>query len=305
MNTIFALSMAVFIYCVAYMLFFSIFKERIILLQRMGEIFQPSENRDDETDRPFGERVVRPALKRIIDFFAVLIPMNENARERLSQQLEQAEINMDAREYRAAVTLFTLLCVAGMVLYGKVMGFPPAMWILFGLLGLYAGMVLSRFHLKKKITERKNSIYHQFPDMMDLLSVCVSAGLGFDQSLTYVVERMEGHMIQELDTAQREISMGMPRKEALERFAQRCDCEEIYIFVGAVNQADELGASMKNVLETQAASVRITHKQMVEEKAQKLSVKMMFPMVLFILPVTFIIILGPAVPSIISALGGF
>lgn len=305
MNTIFALSMAVFIYCMTYNLFFSIFRERIILRQRIGEIFSPSKNQNDEIDRPFGERIVRPALKRIISYFAVLIPMDKNTRERLNQQLQQAEIHMDAGEYRTAVMLFTLLCVAGMVLYGKILGFLGAMLILPGLSGLYTGIVISRFHLKKKITDRKNNIYHQLPDMMDLLSVCVSAGLGFDQALAYVVEQMEGHMIQELDTAQREISMGMQRKEALERFAERCDCEEIYIFVGAVNQADELGASMKNVLETQAASVRITHKQTVEEKAQKLSIKMMLPMVLFILPVTFIVILGPAIPSIITALGGF
>jgi tight adherence protein C len=139
---------------------------------------------------------------------------------------------------------------------------------------------------------------------MDLLSVCISAGLGFDQAISYVVQRMEGYLISELDTTFREISMGMIRKEALERFGNRCDCEEIYIFVGAINQADELGSSMRNVMETQADSVRLSHKQAVEEKAQKMSVKMMIPMVMFILPVTFIIILGPAVPSVISALGG-
>jgi len=306
MSTIFAWSGALLAYCLIYMLLVTVFKKKIVMRQRLDEMLR-AENRqaeDDELNKPFEERFVKPTLSRIISFFAVLIPINAASEERLNQQLQQAEIRMGAREYQAAVLLFTLACAAGMLLYSIVLSLSVGMRILFGLLGLYAGLVLSRFHLKKSITNRKTAIYHQLPDTLDLLSVSVSAGLGFDQALSYVVGHMEGPLIQELETAQREISMGMPRKEALERLAERCDGEEIYIFVGAVNQADELGAPIKNVLETQAAAIRLTHKQTVEEKAQKLSVKMMVPMVFFILPVTFIIILGPAIPSVISALKG-
>ncbi len=306
MNTLFAWSGALLVYCLIYMTFTTIFSKKITMQQRLDEMSKAGNRQveNDELNKPFEERFVKPTLGRIISFFAVLIPVNAASEERLNQQLKQAEIRMGAREYQAAVLLFTLVCVVGMVLYSTMLGLSVGLRILFGMLGIYAGLVLSRFYLKRNIIKRKTAIYHQLPDTLDLLSVSVSAGLGFDQALSYVVEHMEGPLIQELDTTQREISMGIPRKEALERLAARCECDEIYIFVGAINQADELGASIKNVMETQAAAIRLTHKQNVEEQAQKLSVKMMVPMVLFILPVTFIIILGPAIPSVISALKG-
>lgn len=107
-----------------------------------------------------------------------------------------------------------------------------------------------------------------------------------------------------MDTAQREISLGRSRKEALERLVDRCNSLELQTFVSAVLQADEIGSSIQNILQIQAAAIREAHKQNVEEKAQKLSVKMLIPLTLFIFPVMFIILLGPAVPSIMQALGG-
>ncbi|MCG8484732.1 MAG: type II secretion system F family protein, partial [Clostridia bacterium] len=175
----------------------------------------------------------------------------------------------------------------------------------YGILGLCSGLIISRFHLKSKISRRKNEIYHQLPDTLDLLSVSVSAGLGFDQALIYVVKKSEGVLIRELDTAQREIALGRSRKEALEQLADRCDSLEIQTFVSAVIQADEIGASMQNILQVQASAIREAHKQNVEEKAQKLSVKMLIPMVLFIFPVMFIVLMGPSIPAIMEALGGF
>ncbi|MFW5649596.1 MAG: type II secretion system F family protein [Candidatus Alkaliphilus sp. MAG34] len=283
-----------------------IFGRKLIIQNRLEEL-QGTHTWDKSAviDRPFGERLFGPTLKKIINFFALLIPMNENTYEKLNTQLIQAGISMEARQYRATVLLFITLCASGLMFYGFISDSPTERIILLTIIGIYAGFTISRFYLKSKITGRQRKIYHQFPSVMDLLSVCVTAGLGFDQAISYIINRMEGCLIEELRTLLREISMGTPRNEALDRFAKRCNLEEVRIFVSAVNQAEELGSSLNNILENQASNVRNSHKQRTEEVAQKISVKMVLPMVLFILPVIFIVILGPIVPSVISALGDF
>lgn len=260
---------------------------------------------DVAADRSFSERMFKPTLEKIINFFALLVPMNEDTHEKLNTQLIQAGISMKARQYRVTVLLFIAACASGLMFYGIISDSPTQKIILLTIIGVYAGVTISRFYLKSKITNRKREIYHQFPSVMDLLSVCVTAGLGFDQAVSYIINRMKGCLIEELRTLLREISMGTPRNEALDRFAKRCNLEEIRIFVSAVNQAEELGSSLNNILENQASNVRNSHKQRTEEVAQKISVKMVLPMVLFILPVIFIVILGPVVPAVIAALGDF
>ncbi|TEB12136.1 Bacterial type II secretion system protein F domain protein [Pelotomaculum sp. FP] len=306
MKYVFALSCGVFFYCVVYMCLSMRFSKKIVLEQRLrntAKLNHPN-TKDEELDTPFSERMLKPVLNRLLNLFSMFIPQNSAAQDKLTQQLMLAGIRMSAQNYSAAVLLFTVTCVIVFALYGQIMSHSILTFVLFGLLGLGTGLVMSRFHLKSKITGRQNEIYHQLPDTLDLLSVSVSAGLGFDQALAYVVKKSQGALIRELDTAQREISLGRSRKEALERLADRCDSLEIHTFVSAVLQADEMGSSMQNILQIQASAIREAHKQNVEEKAQKLSVKMLIPLVLFIFPVMFIVLLGPAVPSVIEALGG-
>ncbi|WHH57942.1 type II secretion system F family protein [Petroclostridium sp. X23] len=306
MKYMFALSCGVFFYCMVHMCLSLLFSKKIVLEQRLQHTCELNyqDMEDNELNTPFSERMLKPALNRLVNLFSMFIPQNSAAQDKLTQQLTLAEIRMSARNYSAAVLLFTTACVMVFALYGWVVGQSISKSVLFGFFGICTGLVMSRFQLKSKITRRQNEIYHQLPDTLDLLSVSVSAGLGFDQALSYVVKKSEGALIRELDTAQREISLGRSRKEALERLADRCGNLELRTFVSAVLQADEIGSSMQNILQIQASVIREAHKQNVEEKAQKLSVKMLIPLVLFIFPVMFIILLGPTVPSIIEALGG-
>lgn len=306
MQYIAALLGAVFFGCVVYLGLSALFGKKIAIQKRLRLTLSanPSGADDADMNASFNERMLKPVVNQLLGFFSLLIPQNAAALEKLSTQLLQAEIRMSARNYSAAVLLFTVACTAGFVLIGKLLDKSLMIMALLGVAGIYAGVVLSRFQLKSKITKRNNEIYHQLPDTLDLLSVSVAAGLGFDQALGYVVKKSEGALMREFDTAQREISLGRSRKEAMERLADRCDSIEIRTFVSAVLQADEMGASIKNVLQIQAGTIRETHKQNVEEKVQKLSVKMLIPMVLFIFPVLFIVLLGPAVPSIVEAFSG-
>lgn len=306
MDTILIISLGIVAYCVLYLILTTIFKQRIRIEERLDAIERREQTAEADPDiaKPFAERILKPTLQKAVNFFALFIPMNQETAARMNEQLMQAKINLTPKEYRASVLLFSAACVLGLFTYGMVI-FPTwGLRILMALFGIYVALVLSRFHLKSRISKQQLAIYYQLPDVMDLLSVSVSAGLGFDQALSYVSRQMEGAFIDELTITQREIAMAMPRKTALERMAVRCNSEEVQIFVSAINQADELGSSLKNVMETQADTIRLTHKQNVEERAQKISIKIMLPMVLFILPVTFIIILGPAIPSILEALGG-
>ncbi len=301
-----ALSGAVLVYCLFVLCSNLLFSKKIKVGQRLQNIADLNKTvaYEEEPSNPLGKRIIKSAVDWLIELFTVFIPKSSGSLENLSQQLKQADIHMNARNYRAAVLLFMVLCIILGTGLGVLFADSLMMDVLFGAIGLYAGFTLSRFLLRSKISQRKKDMYHQLPEMLDLLSVSVSAGLGFDQALTYVVKKSEGALIQELDVAQREITLGRPRKEALVGLADRCDNLEMRTFVSAVLQADEMGSSMRNILQIQADTIRQAHKQGVEERAQKLSIKMLFPLVFFIFPVMFIVLMGPALLSIFDVLAG-
>lgn len=304
MRLLFALSAAVLTYCILEIFLSAAFSKRIILAKRLEDIDRLDTMDDDESQTKSGGHFIQALMMRLIGVFELLIPKNTAAMERTAKQLRQAGISESPQTYRARVLLTTVSSGLLLFFFAQVSGNNWSMrfWML--LLGFYAGAVISRFRLTSRITARKKEIYNQLPDMMDLLSVSVSAGLGFDQAMSYIVQKGEGALFQELNIAQREMALGRSRKEALEGLADRCDNIEIKTFVSAVLQADEMGASLQNVLQVQSETIRETHKQNVEEKAQKLSVKILLPMVLFIFPVMFIVLLGPAAMSVVSAFGG-
>ncbi len=299
-----AVAGAVFTYFLINICLSNVFSNSLILNERLKTVEDMGKRHKEtgELDVPILDRIMKPVINRILIVFSVFAPKNPAALERMEQQLKQAGVHMKSQNYSAAVAFFTAVCICIGVFYGMPRGIIRA--VLYGGVGLYAGLVVSRFHLKSKIKKRKEEIYHQLPEMMDLLSVSVSAGLGFDQALGYVVGKFKGALMEELDITQREIALGRRRKEALIGLADRCENMEIRTFVTAVIQADEMGSSMQNILSIQASTIRQTHKQNVEEKAQKLSVKILIPMVLFIFPVIFIVLMGPAVMSIMEMFGG-
>lgn len=273
-------------------------------LSGVNKIGQQTADDLDEINLPFGERFLKPMGDRLVKRIAAVLPMNKKSQQKLTEQLMQAGIRMSARDYAAMnlLIVFSFTALGGYL--GIVLQKPTLQVVLFALMGFYAGYTFRRFSLTSATTKRKNAFQSHLPEVLDLLSVSVSAGLGFDQALSYVVGKSQGPLIDEFYIAQQEISMGRQRRDALKKFSDRCDLDEIKMFVSAVIQADELGISMQNVLSTQAAMIREAHKQHVEEAAMKIPVKILIPIVLFIFPVIFIVLLGPAVPSLLQALGG-
>jgi len=174
---------------------------------------------------------------------------------------------------------------------------------IFGIAGAGLGYMAPEFWLGSKARKRSFAMVLQLPDALDLLTISVEAGLGFDAALAKVVEKMEGPLVSEFRQALAEIRMGRTRRDALRDVVSRADAQPISNFIGAIVQAEQLGVPIAKVLQIQSQQLRIERRQRAEEMAAKAPVKMLFPMVGCIFPTIFIVILGPAIISVMSGPG--
>lgn len=170
-----------------------------------------------------------------------------------------------------------------------------AFTLLLSLVGLVGGFMLPDVWLSRRREERQSSIRRDLPDMLEMLTISVEAGLGFDAALSKYVKNSRSVLAYEFGRVLKEIQGGMSRKDSLRRLERRTEVAPLSAFITAMIQADMLGTTVAGVLRTQASEIRLRHKQYVEEQAQKLPVKMVFPVILCILPATLIVLLGPAV----------
>ncbi len=194
----------------------------------------------------------------------------------------------------AGITAF--LCIAGAVLAGSARG------ISLTFIATPIAFIIPDLWVSRIVSERKRSIRKALPDTLDLLTVSVEAGLGFDAALARVASEIDGRLADELRLMLREMQLGQARKEALRNLAERTDLPEVEGFVLAMIQADVLGISIGKVLRVQARQLRTRRRQEAEEMAMKAPVKMVFPLILCIFPALMTVILGPAVISIFEAL---
>lgn len=166
------------------------------------------------------------------------------------------------------------------------------------------GWIGPDFWLSKQVVARQRLMLKQLPSALDLLTVSVEAGLGFDQAMSRVAQRMQGPLTEEFERTLREMQLGSQRSEALQRMATRTQIDAIQTFTSAVIQADKLGIGMAQVLRIQSGDVRRKRRMDAEERALKAPVKMLFPLVMFVFPALFIIILGPAAIHVYVAFSG-
>lgn len=256
---------------------------------------------NEELARPFSERVVKPLLAKLLKGVTKLSGQkNIGALKKQEKDLRQAGISMPAGEFIALKNIILFICAGTGIASLFLPGINAQMKLLILLFLLLLGILIPRYYVSGKAKKRLNEIRSQMPDIMDLLSVSVEAGLGFDAALLRVGERSKGALMEELLGVYREVQMGKPRKEAFKDLGERCSLEELKTFAGAMVQAEQLGIPIKNVLFLQAQQLRLKRRQSAEEKAMKAPVKMMLPLVAFIFPVLFIILLGPSVIKIIQ-----
>lgn len=170
--------------------------------------------------------------------------------------------------------------------------------IMVTLIFILAGYRLPDFSLKLKVKKRKRSIKHSLPAFIDYLIICVESGMGLDMAIGNVAIKMNNALSQELLKAVNEMNYGRSRKEALTNLSERLNIPESTSFFNAIISSESLGISIGQILKVQGEEMRQKKKQQIQEKAYKLPIKMIFPMVFFILPGLFIVLLGPAVIQI-------
>jgi tight adherence protein C len=260
-----------------------------------------------ELSQPITERVIYPLARKFGELAVRFTP--QNAMQKTAHRIELAgnPRGLDPAMFWAS-RLILALAVGGLFIFLFSMG--PASWSwtrkliissVFVLLGFYVPDLI----LTSKIQRRQKNVRHQMPDALDLLTICVEAGLGFDGAMQKVSEKWDNELSAGFARVIREIQLGKLRREALRDMADRLGVHELSSFVAAVIQSEQLGVSMAKVLRIQADQMRIKRRQVAEEEAHKAPIKMLIPMALLIFPSICIILMTPALLMLLrSALKG-
>ena len=259
---------------------------------------------DEVYNRSFSDRVVKPALDGIGKALMRMAPAE------MVNNLEK-KIIMAGRPYgwsaknwfgiQAVVTVVLPLVLIFLMWQAKADAGKTILMV--GAVGMM-GVLIPNLVLNGKIRGRQKNILKSLPDVMDLLTVSVEAGLGFDAALSKVVDKMPGTLSEEFQVLLQEIKIGKARKDAMYQMAERIGVTDFRSFISAVIQADQLGSSLGRVLRIQSEQIRNNRKQRIQEKAMKAPIKMLIPMVVFIFPVIFIVLLGPTAINLIHTFAG-
>ncbi len=278
-------------------------RDKIEVQQRLKKFVAYADRSTGSVEGSFYERLLKPALSAIYSLIGRVTPKNYIAE--LDKKIREAGSPMNLN----AGSLITLQAGAFIIEIIAVISF----WIAFATPVLKIFIALSllmaltyyfpKLVLKQKIQERQHEIEKSLPDIIDILTVSIEAGLSFDGAMAKLVEKMSGVLVQEFAVVLKEMKMGVSKKEALKSLIERVPVDSLITFIGAVIQADQLGVSIGNVLRIQSSLMRQKRRQKASELAMKAPIKMLFPMVFFILPTVFIILLGPVVLKIIEIFG--
>ena len=270
-------------------------------LKSLGAVNQGRSDINEELAKPFSKRILSPLTKTLAKFFMGFT--SQSLRVSIGERMAMA-----GGFGKLSIHEFVLLCgflavclpaLTGLLLI--TMKAPGNKVVGMSMIAFVIGTILPMIMLSRKIAARKLSIQKDLPDVLDLLTVSVEAGLGFDGALAKLTEKMKGVLVEEFNRVLQEIRIGVSRREALVALGKRCDVSDLAIFTTSLIQADQLGVSIGSVLRVQSASMREKRKQRAEEKAMKAPIKMMLPLVLFIFPTIFIVLLGPAVIQIANS----
>jgi tight adherence protein C len=249
-----------------------------------------------ELAQPFSQRVIYPLARQLGEFAIKFTP--QNALQSTVRKLELAG-NPPGLE----PTMFlSLRLIAGFglgALLFIVFSVMPQKWplgrmVLILFLAVALGLFLPELWIRGKINRRQKEIRHSMPDALDLLTICVEAGLGFDAAMSKVSEKWENELSLAFARVIREIQLGKLRRDALRDMATRVGIPEMTSFVAAVIQSEQLGVSMAKVLRIQSDQMRVRRRQLAEEEAHKAPIKMLIPMALLIFPTLMILLLAPA-----------
>jgi tight adherence protein C len=277
-------------------------RRRVMQQLRTMESFEiaPTDVRARELAAPARTRLLFPGMRRIGAAARRLTPAG--VIDRLRQQIVHAgsPAGWDAERVLVAKLLLAVGLGFLAVTFGTAVAFPVIGTFGVAALSVFVGWFVPEWVVRAKAGKRQNEIARTLPDALDLLSITVEAGLGFDAALQRVSREMGGALGQEFYRVVQEMQLGKSRQDALRGLSGRSNVPSLKEFVLAMIQADVFGMSITNVLHVQAEELRLKRRQTVEEQAQKVPVKMIFPLVMCILPATFIVLAGPGVLRIVD-----
>ena len=256
--------------------------------------------REMKLRQPFRERVVKPILRQLYGLGRRLTPSSSIGQ--LQEKLIIAGMpgGMTVTDF-LGLRFLAGACVSGFMFAMMIASKPPFQALLFAVAAFLVGLYLPNMWLSSKAKARQKAITRALPDMLDMMSICVDAGLGFEAALQKVAYQSDNELAVEMRRVISEIRVGVPRSDALRHLAERTQVPDVASFVAVLVQADRLGIAIRNVLNTQSVQMRIKRRQRAEEEAGKAPIKMLIPLVLFIFPAMFAVILGPAIPRLMSA----
>ncbi len=253
----------------------------------------------NDMDRPFMQRVLWPPLRSLLRSLGRLLPSRNLAS--LQPMLLQAGTpgRLSALDFTGLRLLLALALGAPVFLLVS-QTLDTAKGVGAALLVALLGYLIPIYWLRSRIKSRRHEIQRALPDALDMMTIGGEAGMACESARRRVGDQWDNELTREFIRAVAEMRLGSTRSEALQRLADRCDVQELTTFVAIVIQSTQLGVSIADVLHNQAATMRVKRRQRAEEQAQQASVKMVFPLILFIFPALLVMLLGPAIPVMID-----
>jgi tight adherence protein C len=259
---------------------------------------EASHLRELELAEPVAQRVLLPVLGAVVALAHRLTPTDYVTKIRRKMVLAGNHDPEQVDRYLAAQILAVLMAPVGyFVAFNMLRMTGMKGWAVVLLLSI-AGLLGPSCVLNRKLVDRRKAIQNTLPEVLDLLTISVEAGLGFEQALDRAVDAVPGPLSEELGRMLGEMRAGARRSDALRAFDERVGVEDVHSFALAILQADAFGVSITRVLRSQADEMRIRRRQLAQERAQKAPVKMLIPMVFCIFPALFVVVIGPAALNI-------
>jgi tight adherence protein C len=255
---------------------------------------------NEQLDRPFAERVVAPFQNRALKVGRRISGADTAERIRRKLDLAGNPPGWTVDRVLSGKVLGAVAGLAGGVAFSLMLSSPAAKIIVIAG-ATVAGFFAPNLYLYQRTHERSERLQRDLPDAIDLLTISVESGLGFDAALQQVARNTEGPLADELSRVLREMQIGQGRSDALRALGERTNVTDVRTFVGAMVQADSFGIPVAQVLRVQSAEIRVKRRQRAEEKAQQVPVKITIPLIFCILPTLFIAVMGPAVLSIMDS----
>ena len=272
-------------------------------LREIDDLYKLVGVRDQELMLPFVDRMSGPVQAILIRLGRRFSPSGY-AEEVRVLMLRAGRLDPSAPDRFLAMRALTLLSapVAAVLTLSALSSLGTVKYMAAGLVAVGL-VVLPTSRLGREVEDREKRIARQLPDILDLLVICMEAGLGFTAAVARTIANVEGEMSDEFGLALAEMRAGASRANSLKNLGERVKLPEVQSFVLAIRQADEFGISVASVLRTQSDEMRVRRRQLAQEKAMKAPVKMLLPMVFFIFPPIFLIVIGPAGIQITSSGG--